>query len=196
MKTWAVVVLGSTLCVAGCATQPMGVAPMSSSGKPQFFDVDVEVEEDNGTFTLEIQSGPQCPTVLGPENGCIEVGLEKMGVIVFRLEGGDVTSCEGEPEETWVWKGVSLTELPNVTQTGNTYEKKYSKISTKAQADFYAEEYGDISFLSPGGQEMVILDMNSSAYTIWYELTAVQCGTGKEAKTDPRIKNHGGFGRN
>lgn len=196
MKTWAAVLIGLSVLLSGCAVQPMTSTSLDTDGKPVFFDVKASVVETDGDFSLEIETDAQCPSVINPEKGCIEVGLEKMGIIVFRLEDGDVTSCEGEPDETWVWKGVSLTELGDVTQNGDDYEKKYAKISAKAQADFYAEEYGDISFLSPGGQEMVILDMNSSAYTIWYELTAVQCGTGKEAKSDPRIKNHGGFGRN
>lgn len=195
MKILAAVSISLAALLAGCATQPASVVPLSLDGKPEFFDVDVEVVEEEGDFSLNITTPSQCKTVLNAENGCIEVGTEKLGVIVFKLDGGDVTSCEGQSEETWVWKGVSLTELSDVTQNGDAYQKKYAKISTNAQSDFGAQEYGDISFLSPGGQELVILDMNSSAYTIWYELTAVQCGTGKEAKSDPRIKNHGGFGR-
>lgn len=179
--------------LAACAPVSTTDVSLPGSWTPQVFVVKAEVVTSGGVHTMQINTPSACPG-RATENGCIEVAAGKVGVIEFVLDDGAARSCEGQPDDTWVWQGIRLTDMANVTISGGTAKKKVASLRSEAQFDFGAARSGAVDAVTINGQYMSIRNMNSREYEVWYTLTAMQCGDSSVTVTsDPRIKNHGGW---
>ena len=180
-------------CLAACAPIRSNTVSLPGIWSPQVFVINAQVVTVGGVHTLEVTTPSTCAARTS-ENGCIEVDAGKVGIIEFVLNGGTVKGCEGQPDDTWVWQSLRLTELSNVDTSGGTPRKRVGSIKSGARNDFGAGKDGAVDAVTISGQYMSARDMNSADYEIWYTLTAVQCGdTTVTATSDPRIKNNGGW---
>lgn len=193
MNARIAVLLAVVVLLVSCAPVRTNTVSLPGIWSPQVFLVNAQVVTSGGTHDIQITTPSACPGRT-TESGCIEVEAGKVGIIEFILDGGTARSCEGQPDNTWVWQGIRLTDVANVIASGGTTRKKVGTIKGEAQNDFGAERNGRIDAVTINGQYMSVRNMNSKEYEIWYTLTAMQCGDSTvTANSDPRIKNHGGW---
>lgn len=179
--------------LAGCAPVRTDTVTLPGIWSPQVFIIEAKVVPDGAGYAVRITTPSTC-SGRGAENGCIEVHAGKVGIIEFILDDGTARSCDDQPDGTWVWQGVRLTDMANVTEPGGTANKKVGRIKGEAQIDFGAKRDGWIDAATINGQYMSVRNMNSTKYEIWYTAVAVQCGDSTvTATSDPRIKNNGGW---
>lgn len=188
-----VILAALAVSLVACAPAKTRDVSLPQGWSPQVFLVNAKVVTSGGVHSMQITTPSSCPD-RASENGCIEVPAGKVGIIEFVLDGGTTKGCEGQPGDTWVWQGIRLTDMANVTTSGGAAKKKVGTIRGEAQVDFGAARSGAVDAVTINGQYMSIRNMNSKEYEIWYTLTAVQCGDSTVTVTsDPRIRNRGGW---
>ena len=192
MSVQRTVMIVLAAALAGCATSDRNSIEMPGGWAPTVETVQAEVQLVGGESTVVIKSDSECdahPTELG----CLEFKTGTIGIIQFILDGGVARSCEGQPDNTWVWKDIQLTAMSDVDIGGGT--KRVGTISRTARHDFGADSKGGVSAATIRGQYMSIRNLNTAEYDIWYTLYAQQCGdAANTATSDPRVKNHGNIG--
>jgi len=191
MNVRIAVLVAVVVLLASCAPVRTNTVSLPGVWSAQVFLINAQVVTSGGTHDIQITTPSACPSRT-TESGCVEVEAGKVGIIEFILDGGTAKSCDGQSDNTWVWQGIRLTDIANVSSSGDTTRKRVGTIKGEAQNDFGADKSGEIDAVTINGQYMSVRNMNSKEYEIWYTLIAMQCGDSSiTATSDPRIKNRG-----
>jgi hypothetical protein len=192
MKNPTVLLSVLPVFLTACVTTSSDYLTISKDWSPQVITVEVEVNSSGSDHKLEIKTPSMCSNH-PDEDGCLEIHEGKVGIVQFVLEGGAHRTCPDPAGDTWVWQGIRLTDINDVSGTGSNIRKKVGSISTEARSDFGAKKDGNVDAATINGQYLSIRDINTKSYDIWYTLTAMQCqNSSVTATSDPRIRNHGG----
>jgi hypothetical protein len=188
-----IILLVATACVPGSRTENV----VASKYRP--YTVVLQPKNTPGNQELEVKSGPQGYGKGGKKNGFVGFDSGEYGTITFTLKGEEAgDQCSPKGSANWVITRIAFSDSGNTTtEKGDNFNAEQDDWLVNAfpgvdkdTGVLYEEDKED------GISSVAIFDWNDhpaawGVKTAYYEVTATECASGDEVKTDPGIVNKG-----
>jgi len=121
--------------------------------------------------------------------GCVEVSAGNMAEFELRIKQGrnDCAGNDGKWSIQKVLLGGEVAGNDPGDKPGN-----WGNLSEVAASDFNADAgTGEVKLTRVGNNRAKFYDTNTANYSIWYNVFAELCGTGRTIELDPSVTNRG-----